>query len=371
MNDYLQRFAKPDDGASEKMQDISARSREIFSRIVDMYLETGSPVGSKSIAGMPDMVLSSASIRSIMAELETAGLLFQPHTSAGRLPTESGLRLFVDGLLEVSGDLSAEDRKRIDKLYPQARNIGLDRSVEELLEDTSAMLSGLSHCASLVLSPTDDVIIRHIEFVHLGDNRALVVLVTDTGQVENRLITLPAGLPSQALVEAGNFLSAQLAGHTLSEARGRLASEISQRQQQIDVLSRPVVDAGLAVWVDDGGGRGGSLILRGHANLLKDVAVQEDLENIRQLFTALEERQNTMQLLDAVNSGGGVQIFIGAENALFRHTGCSMIIAPWRDSNNLVLGAIGVIGPKHMNYARLIPMVNYASEAIGRLLARR
>ena len=364
MNDYFSSLAK----TSKPLADLGAesvneRALNIFTRIVDLYLETGSPVGSKSIAEEIDHSLSPASIRSIMADLENAGFLFQPHASAGRLPTEIGLRLFVNGLMELGGDLPKETRNRID-VECNANGI----SFNEALEQTTTALSGLSRCASLVISPKMDAIIRHVEFVPLANTRALVVIVTESGQVENRIISLPSGLPTSALIEAGNFLSTVLAGSTLTEAGGKLAKDIETRKAEIDILTQNVVDSGMAVFSGDQRDHG-SLILRGHANLLEDVSVAEDLEKVRRLFAMLEARENTMNVLEAVQTGSGVQIFIGADNNLFKHTDCAMIIAPYKDSNHQIVGAVGVIGPRRMNYARIIPMVDYTSEAIGKMLA--
>lgn len=343
---------------------LDQRTRHIFTRIVDLYLETGSPVGSKSIAAGMDNALSPASIRAIMAELEHIGLLYQPHASAGRMPTESGLRLFVNGLMELGGDLPADTRSRID-----GECLANGISFTEALAKTSSALSGLSHCASLVISPTADAIIRHVEFVPLGRTKALVVIVTGSGQVENRIITLPDGLPTSALVEAGNFLSTTLAGSTLSEAGGTLKSDIEHRKAEIDSLARKVVDKGMAIFSGDQRDLG-TLILKGHANLLKDVTARADVEKISRLFTMLEAREHTMNLLEAVQISSGVQIFIGAENDLFKHTDCTMIIAPYQDSNQQIVGAVGVIGPRRMNYARIIPMVDYTSEAISKMLSQ-
>ena len=371
MNDYFQpspRSSQADADARGEISNLNERTRAIFTQIVDLYLETGSPVGSKIISSQMDSALSPASIRAIMADLEMAGLLFQPHASAGRMPTESGLRLFVDGLLEVGSDIPKETRARIDV---ECNASGL--SFAEALEQTTSALSGLSRCASLVITPKRDALIRHVEFVPLGrgvggTTRALVVIVNSVGDVENRIIDLPADLPPSALVEAGNFLSTALAGSTLAEADNILKRDIAARRLEIDALSHKVIDAGLAHLVG-GAADTGALILRGHANLLEDVSAAEDIEKIRTLFSMLEIRENTRGVLDAVQRGSGVQIFIGAENALFGNTDCAMIIAPYKDSDHKVIGAVGVIGPRRMNYARIIPMVDYTGEAITKMLS--
>jgi heat-inducible transcriptional repressor len=367
MNDFLSR--KKDNSSQRGWKSLSQRTRDIFTRIVDLYLETGSPVGSKAVSQTIETALSPASIRSIMVELERAGLLFQPHASAGRLPTEGGLRLFVDGLLEIGGEISFEQRSEIDMLCNASGS-----SFAEALEATTTALSGLSRCASLVISPKQDEEIRHVEFVSLGKmsdggTRALVVIITGTGQVENRIIHLPPGLPQSSLVEASNFLSTMLAGSTLAEATGRLESDIAVRRNELDLLTSKVVESGAAVLTDNQASSA-PLILRGHANLLEDISADEDIDKIRTLFAMLETRENTLNVLEAVQQGSGVQIFIGSENALFSHTNCAMIIAPYKDSSEKIIGAVVVIGPRRMNYSGIIPMVNYTSEAISKMLSR-
>ena len=343
------------------LNQLGERSRQIFTHIVDAYVETGEPVGSRTLSRRQGLLLSPATIRNVMADLEDAGLLFSPHTSAGRLPTDAGLRMFVDGLLEIGGDLSPEERENIDGKCAAA-----GRSVPEMLEEASSALAGLSHCAGLVVSPKAEGSLRHIEFVPLGNQRALAVLVSEGGLVENRVMELPPGLPASALVEATNYLNTRLHGRTLSEAVAEVEQEITQRRAELDELTSRVVQAGLATW---GGAPGNAtLILRGQAALLQDVNAAEDLERIRGLFRQLEEKESTLRLLDATGHAEGVQIFIGAENQLFQNTGCSMIIAPYHDQNRSVVGAIGVIGPTYMNYARIIPMVDYTAKLIGRLL---
>ncbi|HCD49057.1 MAG TPA: heat-inducible transcriptional repressor HrcA [Alphaproteobacteria bacterium] len=364
MNDYL--TTGKNSSPSGNWRSLNDRTRSIFTRIVDLYLETGSPVGSKSISDRIGGVLSSASIRSIMAQLESEGLLFQPHASAGRLPTETGLRLFVDGLMEIGGEISPETQAKIDLMCNASGT-----NFADALDETTRALSGLSRCASLVICPKQDEEIRHVEFVPLGNVpsggiKALVVIVTASGQVENRIITLPPGITPSNLVEAGNLMSTLLAGTTLMEASHKLAWDIETRRAEISILTSKVVDSGIAVI---GGGNGPApLILHGHANLLEDISVEGDLDKIKTLFSLLETRENTLSVLGAVQDGSGVQIFIGAENALFSHTNCSMIIAPYKDGGDKIIGAVGVIGPTRMNYSSIIPMVNYTSEAITKML---
>jgi heat-inducible transcriptional repressor len=343
------------------LADLNERSREILRHIVDAYMESGEPVGSRTISRRLAMSLSPATIRNVMADLEEAGLLYAPHTSAGRLPTERGLSLFVSGLLELGG-LSKEEREKIDGKCAAA-----GRSLADVLEDATTMLSGLSHCAGLVVAPKTERRLKHIEFVHLGPGRALVVMVTEDGLVENRIIDVPMGLPPSSLIEATNYMSARLIGRTLGEARVGVLAELEQHRAELDALASKVVEAGLATWA--GEKKGGALIIRGQANLLDEVTALSDLERIRALFAALETKEAMVRLLEAADLAQGVQIFIGAQNELFGLAGCSVIIAPYRNSREQIVGAVGVIGPTRINYARIIPMVDYTAQVIGRILA--
>jgi heat-inducible transcriptional repressor len=339
---------------------LNERSREVFREIVETYVATGEPVGSRTLSRRLGTVLSPATIRNVMADLQDLGLLYAPHTSAGRLPTAVGLRLFVDGLLEL-GALSEDERATID-----AQCAAAGRSLPQTLQDASAAIAGLSRCASLVLAPKGDEALKHVEFVNLGPGRALVVLVTNSGLVENRVIEVPAGLTPSQLAQASNFLSTRLAGRTLGEARHDVLGELSAQRAALDELTTKVVQAGLATWSGDS--KSGTLIVRGQARLLEDVNAIEDLERIRMLFEALETRETMVKLLDAAQSADGVQIFIGADNALFDMAGCSMVIAPYKNTRAEIVGAIGVIGPQRLNYARVIPMVDYTARVIGRLI---
>ena len=339
--------------------ELNERSREIFRRVVEAFVETGEPVGSRTISRRLGVQLSPATIRNVMADLEEAGLLYAPHTSAGRLPTQAGLRMFVDGLLEI-GNLTDDERRNID-----GQCAASGRSLTDVMEQASATLSGLTQCAGLVYSPKIEKSLKHVEFVGLGPGRALVVIVSETGMVENRVLELPPGITPSMLTEASNFLNARVAGRTLDEARNLVTTEIQQQRAQLDELTKRVVEAGIATW---SGSDGGHLIVRGRSNLLDDVVVIGDLERIRSLFDALETKQSLLRLIDATSLADGVQIFIGAENELFQVAGCAMIVAPFSNGRERVVGAIGVVGPMRMNYARIIPMVDYTAKLIGRLL---
>lgn len=339
--------------------ELNDRAREILRLVVESYVETGEPVGSRALTRRITETLSPATIRNIMADLQDLGLLYAPHTSAGRLPTDAGLRLFVNGLLEV-GNLSEEERENIE-----VRCAAVGRSMNEALEQATTLLSGLSRCASVVMAPKSEQPIKHIEFVNLGPGRALVVTVTQSGQVENRLIDTPPGMPASALAEASNYLNARLSGRTFEEARRLILEDLKLKRAELNDLTARVIESGLATWA---GEPGGALIVRGQARLLEDITAIADLERVRGLFDALERGESFARLLELANGAAGVQIFIGADNPMFANTGCSMVVAPFRDSQERILGAIGVIGPTRLNYARIIPLVDYTARTIGRMV---
>jgi heat-inducible transcriptional repressor len=341
--------------------ELNDRSREVFRLVVESYVETGEAVGSRTLSRKGGLDLSPATIRNVMADLQDAGLLYAPHTSAGRLPTEAGLKLFVNGILELGG-LTSEDREDIEAMCA-----GFGLSVEEALAEATSALSGLSNCASIVLAPKNEAPLKHIEFVNLCDGRALVVMVSETGIVENRVIQMPLGIPASALVDAGNYLTRRLTGRTIAEARSEILAEIESHRAQLDTLASQLVESGLAHW-SGGNLQQGYLIVRGQANLLGDITALEDLERVRELFQALEARETLAKLLELTHKADGMQVFIGSDNALFSHAGCSMVVAPFADSSEHIVGAIGVIGPTRMNYARIVPMVDYTSKVLRRLV---
>ena len=339
---------------------LDARAREIFRRVVETYLETGEPVGSRTLS-KGGVQLSPASIRNTMQDLTHLGLLAAPHTSAGRLPTHAGLRLFVDGLLEL-GDITQEERREIE-----GRLAGRSRGLEEALDEATSLLSGLAGGAGVVVTPSRDAGVKHVEFVALGADQTLVVIVFDDGAVENRLMARTPGLTPSALQEASNFLNAMLRGRTLAEAKAEMAVQLERARRQLDETTAHLVEEGLAAW---GGGEGPerSLIVRGRANLLGDRSAVEDLERVRMLFDDLEQKEQLIGLLDNVRDAQGVSIFIGAETRLFSLSGSAVIAAPYMTERRKVLGAIGVIGPTRLNYARVIPLVDYTARMLGRLL---
>jgi len=342
---------------------LNERSREIFRSIVESYLTTGEPVGSRNLSRILPIALSPASVRNVMSDLEQLGLIFAPHTSAGRLPTELGLRFFVDALMQV-GDLTETDRRSIEA---QVAGAGTNKSVETVLTEASQMLSGLTRSAGVVLTAKHNVRLKHIEFVRLEPERALAVLVAEDGQVENRVLNVPAGLPPSALTEAANFLNAHLRGKTLNELRSEIENALVKGQAELDQLTQKVISTGLASW-SGGESDERQLIVRGHSNLLDDLHALEDLERVRSLFDALETKRGVIDLLGRAERADGVRIFIGSENKLFSLSGSSTIVAPYRDGEGRIVGVIGVIGPTRLNYARIIPMVDYTARVVSRLL---
>ncbi|WFU81393.1 heat-inducible transcriptional repressor HrcA [Bradyrhizobium sp. CIAT3101] len=342
---------------------LNERSRDIFRQIVESYLATGEPVGSRNISRLIAMPLSPASVRNVMADLEHLGLIYAPHTSAGRLPTELGLRFFVDALMQV-GDLNEAERQSIQS---QLTSVGQAQSVEAALDQALTRLSGLTRTAAVVLTPKSNTRLKHIEFVRLEPEKALVILVGEDGQVENRVLALPPGVPSSAIIEAGNFLNARIRGRTLAEARLELETALGEARAELDQLTQKVISAGIASW-SGGENEDRQLIVRGHANLLEDLHALEDLERVRLLFDDLETKRGVIDLLGRAETAEGVRIFIGSENKLFSLSGSSTIISPYRDAAGRIVGVLGVIGPTRLNYARVIPTVDYAARIVSRLL---
>ena len=346
------------------IDDMNARSREVFRRVVEGYLETGVPVGSRSLTRSMSEQVSAATIRNVMQDLEYLGLLGSPHVSAGRVPTQLGLRMFVDGLLEV-GDLAGEDRKKIDDTLG-----GPDQDTTTMLDRVGAALSGVTRGASLVLTPKHEAAIKHIEFVSLARDRALVVLVFADGHVENRIFTPPSGQTPSSMREAANFVNALAEGRTLSELGAVISREIIKRRQEIDGLARAMIESGLAQWVNEGESTE-RLIVRGQGNLIADGSGAEDLEKIRSLFDDLERKRDIAQFLELAESGEGVRIFIGSENKLFSLSGSSLVVSPYMNADRKIIGAVGVIGPTRLNYGRIVPIVDYTAQLVGKIIADR
>ncbi len=351
-------------GSQLSLAQLNERSREIFRLIVESYLATGEPVGSRNLSRILPMTLSPASVRNVMSDLEQLGLVYAPHTSAGRLPTEIGLRFFVDALMQI-GDLNERDRHAIEA---QVAASGQAKSLEAVLTEASGMLSGLSRAAGVVLTAKSNQRLKHVEFVRLEPERALVVLVGEDGQVENRVLNIPVGLPTSALTEAANFLNARIRGRTLAEVRAEIEQRLKEGQAELDELTQKIVAAGLASW--SGGERDErKLIVRGQAHLLEDLKALADLERVRLLFDDLETRREVVDLLGRAELAEGVRIFIGSENKLFSLSGSSTIVAPYHDASGHIVGVLGVIGPTRLNYARIVPMVDYTAKVVSKLLS--
>lgn len=346
------------------LDEMNERSREVFRRVVEGYLETGNPVGSRSLTRTMSEQVSAATIRNVMQDLEFLGLLGSPHISAGRVPTQLGLRMFVDGLLEV-GDLSGEDRQKIDETLG-----GNEQDVSSLLDRVGSALSGVTRGASLVLTPKHEAAIRHIEFVSLARDRALVVLVFADGHVENRIFTPPPGQTPSSMREAANFVNALAEGRTLSELATVMTREIAKRRQEIDGLAREMVESGLAVWVNEGESTE-RLIVRGRGNLLTETEGAGDLDRIRSLFDDLERKRDIAAFLELAEAGEGVRIFIGSENKLFSLSGSSLVVSPYMNADRKIIGAVGVIGPTRLNYGRIVPIVDYTAQLVGKLISDR
>jgi len=342
---------------------LNERSREIFRQVVESYLATGEPVGSRNLSRIIPMTLSPASVRNVMSDLEQLGLVYAPHTSAGRLPTERGLRFFVDALMQI-GDLTENDRQAIEA---QVAASGQAKSVETVLTEASGLLSGLTRAAGVVLTAKSNMRLKHVEFVRLEPERALVVLVAEDGQVENRVLTVPVGLPTSVLTEASNFLNAHIRGKTIAEARAELERALQARQAELDELTQRIVANGLASW-SGGETDERKLIVRGQAHLLDDLKALADLERVRLLFDDLETRREVIDMLGRAEQAEGVRIFIGSENKLFSLSGSSTIVAPYHDASGRIVGVLGVIGPTRLNYARVIPMVDYTAKVVSKLL---
>lgn len=348
--------------SGQTLRELDERSREIFRQIVESYLATGEPVGSRNLSRIIPIQLSPASVRNVMADLEAAGLIYSPHTSAGRLPTQQGLRFFVDALLEI-GDLPENERRNIDAQVSAIRG----GSIESVLGEASALLSGLSRGAGVVTATKTNPLLKQIEFVRLEPGRALAVLVSEDGHVENRLLNIPKDVPNASLVEATNFLNSRIRGRTLAEARNDLENSLATARAELDELTQRIVADGLASWAG-GDANSRSLIVRGHAKLLEDVNAAEDLERVRLLFNDLEQKGEVAELLGKAEEAEGLRIFIGSENKLFSLSGSSTIVAPYRDGDGRVVGVLGVIGPTRLNYARVIPMVDYTALVVSRIL---
>ena len=346
---------------------LNARSQDIFKKIVERYIETGSPIGSRDLSRLLSLGLSPASIRNVMADLEDLGLIAAPHTSAGRAPTQEGLRFFVDAMLEL-GAVDERERTAISK---QIGGQGREAKLEDLLTEASQLLSGLSHGAGVVIATKSDMVMKHIEFVRLDAATAMAILVGEDGSVENRILPLPPGLTSSALTQASNYVAHLVVGHTLSEARAALVAHRAEQLAELDELSRKLVEAGLATLSNGDNRNQPTVIVRGRANLINDTMASEELVRMRQLFDELESKDGLIELLGDAEKAQGVRIFIGSENKLFSLSGSSVILSPYKDANDKVVGVLGVFGPTRLNYARIVPVVDYTAQVISAMMSKK
>ncbi len=346
------------------LSDMNGRTREVFRRIVEGYLENGEPMGSRTLTRSLSEKISPATVRNVMQDLEFLGLLDSPHISAGRIPSELGLRMFVDGLLELRA-LDQDDREKLNQSLD-----GKEVDVGDALDRIGSALSGLTQGASLVLTPKQEEPIKHIEFVSLSPDQVLVVLVFANGEVENRLFTPPIGQTPSALREAANFLNAIVEGRTLSELHTVVRHEVQKRRREVDDIAHTLVESGMAVW-EERGEVNERLIVRGRANLLENDAQEEDIERVKTLFDDLERKQDIANFLELTEQGEGVRIFIGSENKLFSLSGSSLVVSSYMNADHKVIGAIGVIGPKRLNYGRIVPIVDYTAQLVGKLISKR
>ena len=344
------------------IDDLDARSREIFRRLVETYLRDGDPVGSRTLSRQLDDPLSPASVRNVMQDLEEMGLIGAPHVSAGRMPTAEGLRLFLDGFLDI-GEIGTDERTSIERALTED-----DADIERVLDEAGMALSGLSRCASLVVAPKRDVAIRHVEVAPLSQGRALAIIAMEDGTVENRLFQTPPDMTPSAMETATNFLNANLRGLTLGEASTAVERRIERSRAELDTAAQALISAGVAEW---SGGRNAAgqaqLIVRGLSHLL-DASTQDDLESVRRLFDDLERKRDLQQLLELAEEGEGVRVFIGAESKLFSHSGSALVISPYMDGERRIIGALGVIGPTRLNYARILPIVDFTARMVGQLV---
>jgi len=347
---------------AEILSEMNERSREVFRRVVEGYLDTGDPVGSRTLTRDFSEKVSAATIRNVMQDLEFLGLLDSPHVSAGRIPTQLGLRMFVDGLLEVR-DLDAQDREKLNATLGSN-----EQDVGSMLDRVGSALSGVTHGASIVLAPKHEAPIKHIEFVSLAPDRSLAVLVFADGHVENRIFNPPPGQTPSSMREAANFLNSLAEGRTISELRSVMATEMKRRKAELDVLAQDMVNSGLAIW-ENQGEQNERLIVRGRSNLLESGTASEDLDRIRNLFDDLERKRDIVEFLELAENADGVRIFIGSENKLFSLTGSSLVVSPYMNADRKIVGAVGVIGPTRLNYGRIVPIVDYTAQLVGKMIS--
>ena len=348
----------------EILEILDQRNTEIFSRLVESYLYSGSPVGSRAISRNLSTKISPATVRNVMQDLERLGLLESPHISAGRIPTLMGLRLFVDEFLEI-GEIEPEDKKQFSRIGSTE-----DENLNNSLDRIGSLLSRLTQSASLVLMPKKESTIKHVQFLNLTNESALVVLVMADGTVENRVFSTPMGLTSSTLTEAANYVNSVLDGKSITEIKGLISKDILKQKSKLDELTTELVERGLAFW-DKPGDQQERLIVRGRSNLLENDEGTVDFEQVRHLFDDLERKKEISNILELIEEGQGVKIFIGSENKLFSLSGSTLVAAPYINSEGNIVGALGVIGPTRLNYGRIVPIVDYTAQLVGKLIAEK
>jgi len=340
--------------------ELSDRSKQIFKSVVETYLKTGSPSGSETILKKGGVNLSSSSIRLILANLQKEGLLFAPHTSAGRLPTDKGMRFFVDGLLEF-GRLSKNEKENI-KNQCQSRG----SSFQEVLNEASKTISGLSNCAGIVVAPKFLNKIKHIEFIRLNSNQIMSIIASENGLVENRILNSKNNYNESTLKQASNYLNSNFVGKTIDQIKTIISKEIKNTKNKLDSLATKLVNEGIIEIVPNL--ETPYIFLHGQSSLLEEEVISKDLDQIRNLFDDIENKSNFLNVIENTSKGQGVQIFIGSQNFLFKHSGLSMVMAPYKNNEQKIIGAIGVVGPMRLNYAKIVPLVDYTSKIVGRML---
>lgn len=333
---------------------LDERSKLLLKTLVERYIADGQPVGSRTLSKAAGLELSPATIRNVMSDLEELGLIVSPHTSAGRIPTARGYRLFVDTMLTVNKD-------EIEPMAAASFQAGQPRLV---LSQAANMLSSLSHFVGVVMSPRRPVVFRHIEFLNLSDRRVLVILVSPDGDVQNRIIHTQSEFTQSQLQEASNFLNAHYAGLTLDEVRQRLKGEVETLRGEIAVLMIKAVepDANQIDETDD-------VLVAGERNLLSVNEFSRDMGNLRKMFDLFEQKTQLMRLLDVSSQAEGVRIFIGGESQVVPYEELSVVSAPY-EVDGQVVGTLGVIGPQRMHYDKMIQIVDITSKLVSNALSQ-
>ncbi|NUR23060.1 heat-inducible transcriptional repressor HrcA [Frateuria sp.] len=340
--------------------DLDARARRLLRTLIAQYLADGEPVGSRTLSRSSGLDVSPATIRNIMADLEEAGLVASPHTSAGRVPTPRGLRLFVDSLIELQ-PLPREEMARLKRELPPGPT-----TTRDLLGNVSTLLSAMTHFAGVVTVPRQgDFPLRHIDFVPLPDARVLVILVFSDNQVQNRIVQLARPLDGRELEQAANYLNTHFAGLRVDDIRAHLLRELREAGSELNRLVASATELAAASFAPQGGE---DVLVSGQTNLM-GYAELADLDRLRELFEAFQKKNELLQLMEVCARAPGVRLFIGEESGFAALDGCSVVTASY-GAQGRVLGAIGVIGPTRMAYERVIPVVQATAGLLSDALNR-